>query len=163
MIQTYKHREIAPADLAIICNFPQDENELFFMYPKAIFPLTFNQLKSSIDSRFDSTVVLHEKTIIGFANFYEVIENQYCSIGNVIVNPLFRGKGVGTYLIDIMEKKAISKYKVKEIHISCFNQNVTGLLLYYKLGYVPYDIEKRSDKKSVPVALIKMKKDVKKS
>ena len=79
----------------------------------------------------------------------------------MIVNPIFRGEGVGTYLIDIMEKKAISKYKVKEIHISCFNQNVTGLLLYYKLGYVPYDIDKRFDKRLVPVALIKMKKNVK--
>jgi len=161
MIQTYKHREIASEDIAIICNFPRDENELFFMYPKAIFPLTIDQLKSSIDSRFDSTVILYEETITGFANFYEVIENQYCSIGNVIVNPIFRAKGVGTYLINIMEKKAISKYKVKEIHISCFNQNVTGLLLYSKLGYVPYEIEKRFDKKSVPVALIKMKKEVK--
>jgi ribosomal protein S18 acetylase RimI-like enzyme len=78
----------------------------------------------------------------------------------VIVNPIYRGKGVGTYLINIMEKKAISKYNVNEIHISCFNQNVTGLLLYYKLGYVPYEIEKRYDKKSLPVALIKMKKQV---
>ncbi len=78
----------------------------------------------------------------------------------MIVNPIFRAKGVGTYLINIMEEKAISKYKVKEIHISCFNQNVTGLLLYSKLGYVPYEIEKRFDKKSLPVALIKMKKKV---
>jgi len=161
MIQTYKHREIVPEDIAIICNFPRDENELFFMYPKAIFPLTIDQLKSSIDSRFDSTVILHEEAITGFANFYEVIENQYCLIGNVIVNPIFRGKGVGAYLINIMEKKAISKYKVKEIHISCFNQNVAGLLLYSSLGYLPYEIEKRFDKKSVPVALIKMKKEVK--
>ena len=160
MIQTYINREIAPGDLSLICNFPQDENELFFMYPKAIFPLTIDQLKASIDSRFDSSVVLLEETVIGFANFYEILEGQYCSIGNVIVNPIYRGKGVGTYLINIMEKKAISKYNVNEIHISCFNQNVTGLLLYYKLGYVPYDIEKRFDKKSVPVALIKMKKKV---
>ena len=158
MIQTYKHREIASEDIAIICNFPRDENELFFMYPKAIFPLTIDQLKSSIDSRFDSTVILYEETITGFANFYEVIENQYCSIGNVIVNPIFRAKGVGTYLINIMEKKAISKYKVKEIHISCFNQNTGGLLFYSKLGYKPYHIEKRLHKDFIPFALIHMKK-----
>lgn len=161
MIQTYKHREVAPEDIPAISNFPRDENELFFMYPKAKFPLTVDQLKSSIDSRFDSTVILHDETVVGFANFYEVTENLHCSIGNVIVSPTFRSKGVGTYLINIMEKKAISKYKVKEIHISCFNQNVTGLLLYSKLGYAPYEIEKRYDKKSEPTALIKMKKEVK--
>jgi len=158
MIQDFMHREVTSDDLPIICNFPQDEIELYFMFPKAVFPLTIDQLKSSINCRFDSTVIFYIDTIIGFANFYEVFETQYCSIGNVIVNPLFRGKGAGAYLINTMEKIAVSKYNVKEIHISCFNQNVTGLLLYYKLGYVPYDIEKRLDKKSIPVALIKLKK-----
>jgi ribosomal protein S18 acetylase RimI-like enzyme len=161
MILEYKHREVTNEDIAVICSFPQDENELFFMFPKAIFPLTVEQLKSSVDNRFDSTVVLFEETIVGFANFYEMIEEQYCTIGNVIVNAEYRGKGVGTYLIDIMEKIAISKYKVKEIRLSCFNQNVAGLLLYYKLGYIPYEIEKRSDKKSRTVATIKMKKYIK--
>lgn len=80
-------------DLWGICRM--DENELYFMYPKAVFPLTIDQLKSSIDCRFDSTVILSEETIVGFGNFYEVIKDQYCSIGNVIVNPLYRGKGVG--------------------------------------------------------------------
>jgi ribosomal protein S18 acetylase RimI-like enzyme len=158
MSNEYKHREVVYGDLEVLCKFPGDENELFFMYPKATFPLTTDQLKLSVDSRFDSTVILCKDSIVGFANFYEVIEDHYCTIGNVIVNPLFRGKGVGTYLIDIMEKKAINNYRVKEIHISCFNQNVAGLLLYYKLGYVPYEIEKRSDKKSLTVATIKMKK-----
>jgi ribosomal protein S18 acetylase RimI-like enzyme len=160
MIQDFIYREVTTDDLPFICSFPQDETELYFMFPKAVFPLTINQLKSSIDCRFDSTVILYNDIIIGFANFYEVFENQYCSIGNVIVNPLYRGKGAGAYLINTMEKKAVSKYKVKEIHISCFNQNVTGLLLYSKLRYVPYEIEKRLDKKSIPVALIKLKKNL---
>jgi GNAT superfamily N-acetyltransferase len=160
MIQDFMNREVTSDDLSFICNFPKDEIELYFMFPKAVFPLTIDQLKSSIDCRFDSTVILYNETIIGFANFYEVFENKCCSIGNVIVNPLYRGRGVGAYLINTMGKKAVCKYKVKEIHISCFNKNVTGLLLYCKLGYVPYDIEKRLDKKTIPVALVKLKKNV---
>jgi len=149
-------------DLTDICKFPQDENELYFMYPKADFPLTIEQLQMSINNRSDSTVVLLDNVVIGFANFYETKIGQYCSIGNVIINPLFRGKGAGIYLIGIMENIAIKKYNANEIHISCFNQNVTGLLLYNKLGYLPYEIEKRLDKKSLPVALIKMKKKIQK-
>jgi ribosomal protein S18 acetylase RimI-like enzyme len=160
IINEYTHREVVYDDLLILCQFPMDENELFFMYPKATFPLTIDQLKSSVDNRFDSTVILCNDTIVGFANFYEVIEDQYCTIGNVIVNPIFRGKGVGTYLIDVMEKIAISKYRVKEVHLSCFNQNIAGLVLYQKLGFVPYEIEKRVDKKGNTVATIKMKKFV---
>jgi ribosomal protein S18 acetylase RimI-like enzyme len=160
MIEEYRYREVKPDDLAFICKFPQDENELYFMYPKAEYPLDVHQLQSSIKSRFDSTVILSENVIVGFANFYEVIMDQCCSIGNVIVNPLFRGKGVGIFLINTMESMAIKKYNVKEVHISCFNPNVTGLLLYNKLGYSPYEIEKRFDKNSLPIALIKMKKEI---
>jgi ribosomal protein S18 acetylase RimI-like enzyme len=160
MVQSYKYRQAAKDDLPFICNFPRDENELYFMFPKASFPLSTEQLQSSIDSRTDSTVIYSGETILGFANFYESVEDSYCSIGNVIVNPDCRGKGVGLYLIGIMEMKAKEKYRAKEIHISCFNQNVTGLLLYRKLGYVPYEVEKRYDKKSTPVALIKLKKEL---
>jgi ribosomal protein S18 acetylase RimI-like enzyme len=160
MIDTFLHRAVEPNDLEIISRFPQNENELYFMYPKAEFPLTVDQLQTSIDNRFDSTVVLMNNIVVGFANFYEVKIGQFCSIGNVIVNPLLRGKGIGINLIGIMESIAIKKYNAIETHISCFNQNVTGLLLYTKLGYIPYEIEKRLDKKSVPVALIKMKKGI---
>ena len=162
MIDIFLHRPVEPDDLVVISKFPQNEKELYFMYPKAEFPLTVDQLQTSIDNRFDSTVVLLNNIIVGFANFYEAQLGQYCSIGNVIVNPLFRSKGVGIYLIGIMENIAIKNYNVTEIHISCFNQNVTGLLLYSKLGYIPYEIEKRLDKKSVQAALIKMKKEIKK-
>ena len=162
MIDTFLHRAVEPNDLEIISKFPRNENELYFMYPKAEFPLTVDQLQKSIDNRLDSTIVLLDNVVVGFANFYEAKFGQYCSIGNVIVNPLFRGKGVGIYLIGVMESIAIKNYNATETHISCFNQNVTGLLLYNKLGYIPYEIEKRLDKKSVPVALIKMKKEIKK-
>lgn len=160
MIHNFLNRAVEPNDLKIISDFPQNENELYFMYPKAEFPLTAEQLQASIDSRFDSTVILLDNIVVGFANFYEAKIGKYCSIGNVIVNPLFRGKGAGKYLIGIMENIAIKKYNVKETRISCFNQNVTGLLLYGKLGYIPYEIERRLDKRSVPVALIKMKKEM---
>jgi RimJ/RimL family protein N-acetyltransferase len=160
MNERFIHREADADDFTSICLFPENEDELYFCFPKAIFPLTVDQLKTSVDSRFDSTVIISENTVAGFANFYEVEQDHHCSIGNVIVNPLFRGKGVGEFLISTMEYKALNKYNVKEIHISCFNPNVAGLLLYNKLGYVPYELEKRFDKKSMPIALIKMKKKI---
>jgi ribosomal protein S18 acetylase RimI-like enzyme len=156
----YKHREVTIDDYVLICSFPQNESELNFCFPKAVFPLTVDQLRSSVDNRYDSTVIISHKSIAGFANFYEAEIDKHCSIGNVIINPLYRGKGVGEYLIKTMEDKAINKYNVKEIHISCFNANVAGLLLYNKLGYCPYEIEKRYDKHSAPVALIKLRKTV---
>lgn len=154
------YRSFTFGDLEKVCNLPRDEQELFFMFPKADFPLTGDQLKNTIMDRFDSTVVLFNHELVGFANFYEVKESQYCAIGNVIVSPYYRNHGVGTFLINAMEDMGKKKYNVSEFHLSCFDANTNGLLLYTKLGYKPYEIEKYSNNKNEISALIKLKKNV---
>lgn len=152
------YRNLAFDDLETICKLPRDEQELFFMFPKADYPLTIEQLGNTIKDRFDSTVILFNHEVVGFANFYEVKESQYCAIGNVIVSPCFRNYGVGTFLITTMEDIGKKKYNVSEVHLSCFDTNTSGLLLYTKLGYKPYEIEKYTNKKNEISALIKLKK-----
>lgn len=143
-----------------VCQLPQNKEELFFMFPKADYPLSVEQLEAVVANRSDSTVILFDSEIVGFANFYEVKENESCSIGNVIVSSNFRNKGIGKYFIETMESIASEKYNVREMHISCFNTNTKGILLYSKLGYLPYQIEKRLDKEECKVALIKMKRSL---
>lgn len=160
MINALSHRPIKISDFGKIRQLPQNKEELFFMFPKADYPLSVEQLGTVVENRSDSTVILLDKEIVGFANFYEVKENDYCSIGNVIVSSYFRNKGIGKYLIETMESIALEKYNVKEIHISCFNTNTKGILLYSKLGYIPYEVEERLDKEGRKVALIKMKREI---
>lgn len=154
------HRSVEVSDLGKICQLSKNEEELFFMFPKAEYPLTESQLESAINSRFDSTVILFNNDIVGFANFYEVKENRYSSIGNVIVDANYRNLGIGKYLIQTMEQIAIEKYYVSELHLSCFNTNTKGILLYSKLGYIPYEIEKWLISQNESLALIKMKKTI---
>ncbi|MDH7482967.1 MAG: GNAT family N-acetyltransferase [Armatimonadota bacterium] len=151
------HRPVAEKDIRIICGFPQNADELFFFFPKADYPLTSSQLQDAIAQRSDSTVVELDGEVVAFANFYRWEVGGCCSIGNVIVSPEARGKGVGRYLIEQMIGIAHSKYRAAEVTISCFNQNVAGLLLYPKLGFQPYAIEERRDKKGNRVALIHMR------
>lgn len=160
MINDLSYKPIKISDLEEICILPQNEEELFFMFPKADYPLSVEQLQTVVENRSDSTVILLDNKIVGFANFYEVKENESCSIGNVIVCSYFRNKGIGKYLIETMESIALEKYNVREIHISCFNTNTNGVLLYSKLGYIPYEIEERVDKSGQKVALIKMKREL---
>lgn len=160
MIKELKHSPVEKRDFEQICQFPQNAEELFFMFPKAEYPFTINQLETAVENRFDSTVALQGEEVIGFANFYEVKENHHCSIGNVIVNPKFRNQGIGESLIKIMESIGIEKYKVSEMHLSCFNTNTNGILLYSKLGYKPYAVEKWIDKENRPIALIELKRKV---
>ena len=113
-----------------------------------------------LNSRLDSTVILFNDIIVGFANFYEVKKSQYASIGNVVVDANYRNLGIGKYLIQTMEQIAIEKYGVLELHLSCFNTNTKGILLYSKLGYLPYEIEKWLSFQNESLALIKMKKRI---
>ena len=151
------HRPINEKDIQVICGFPQNEDELFFLFPQATFPLTPSQLQNAITRRADSTVVEHEGEVIAFANFYRWEAGGRCSIGNVIVSPAERGRGVGRYLIEQMISLAFSKHQAAEVTVSCFGQNVAGLLLYPKLGFQPYAIEERQDKNGNRVALIHMR------
>lgn len=159
-INYLSYRTVEVRDIKKICQLPKNEEELFFMFPQAEYPLTESQLESAINSRFDSTVILSDDVIVGFANFYEVKKNQYSSIGNVVVDANYRNIGIGKYLIQTMEQIAIEKYNVSELHLSCFNTNTKGILLYSKLGYIPYKIEKWLRPKSESLALIEMKKTI---
>ena len=85
------HRPVAEKDIQIICGFPQSADELFFLFPKATFPLTALQLQDAIAQRSDSTVVEIGGEIVAFANFYRWETGGCCSIGNVIVSPAICG------------------------------------------------------------------------
>ncbi len=150
-------RPVQSSDLPIICSFPQTAQELFFMFPKAVYPLTVDQLSQAISERFDSTVLIAGTDVVGFANYHKCEPGMSCSIGNVIVSPIVRGKGAGRYLVQTMMAIARDRYHANQVEISCFNQNQTALLLYSKLGFNPYAIEERQDPDGNRVALIHMR------
>ena len=151
------HRPVDEKDIQIICGFPQSEDELFFLFPKAEFPLSSTQLRDAIAQRSDSTVVELGGEVIAFANFYRWESGGRCSIGNVIVSPAARGRGVGRYLIEQMLGLAFSKHQASDVTVSCFNQNIAGLLLYPQLGFQPYAVEERQDRKGNRIALIHLR------
>jgi ribosomal protein S18 acetylase RimI-like enzyme len=150
-------RPVEEKDLRVVCGFPQGEDELFFMFPKAEFPLSPAQLREAVTRRSESTVVELDGKVAAFANFHHWETGGCCSIGNLIVSPSARRHGVGRYLIGRMAAIAFSKHRATEVTVSCFNQNIAGLLLYSKLGFCPYAIEERKDRQGNRVALIHMR------
>jgi RimJ/RimL family protein N-acetyltransferase len=148
-------RPFLKQDLQPICSFPQSEVELFYFYPKALYPLTPEQLQSAIDQRSDSTVFVQNECIVGFANFYRW-EDGVCCIGNVVVAPFARGQGVAKFIVETMISLADHRHSASTIQISCFNQNIAGLLLYKKLGFKPFDMEERECIDGKRLALIHM-------
>lgn len=151
------HRPFSTVDIPVICSFPQSEEESFFFFPKATFPLLPTQLQEAIAQRADATVVERCGEVVAFANFYRWQVGGSCAIGNVIVAPSTRGYGVGRYLVEQMIRLAFAKYQAAEVTVSCFNHNTAGLLLYPKLGFQPYAVEERQDKHGKRVALVHMR------
>lgn len=150
-------RPIADPDIEQICLMPQSSEELYSFFPRSTYPLTPDQVKSAVAQRSDSHVVEDDGVLLGFANFYRWGPDATCAIGNVIVSPMARGQGIATLLMNHMITLAYNRYHASEVTVSCFNFNVAGLLLYPKLGFVPYGIEERRGPYGEPVALIHMR------
>jgi ribosomal protein S18 acetylase RimI-like enzyme len=151
------HRPVATHDIPILCGFPQSAEELFFLFPRATFPLSPAQVRQAIAQRSDSTVVELDGAVVAFANFYRWETGGRCAIGNVMVSPAARGRGVGRYLVEQMIDLACTKHAATEVTVSCFNQNVAGLLFYTTLGFTPYAIEARLDPRDERVALLHLR------
>lgn len=152
------HRPVEEKDLPVICGFPQSAEELFYLFPRATFPLLPAQLRQAIGQRSDPTVVERAGAVVAFANFYRWETGGSCTIGNVIVSPTARGCGVGRSLIEQMVALAAAKHRASEVRVSCFNSNIGGLLLYEKLGFQPYALEERPGRQGERVALIHLRR-----
>ena len=150
----YSNRQLKKSDAKIICRFPQSEEEIFYMFPRANYPLDPEQLITVAEERKCPTVVNLGKAIVGYGNFFHAEFGDHCSIGNVIVNPVYRRKGVATYLVKNLVEIAFTEFKAKYVKISCFNHNTAGLLLYKKIGFSPVDLEQRQSHEGKVIAVI---------
>lgn len=152
-----RFRAVSEQDIPRICSFARNEQELFFFFPAATWPLTEAQLQDSITQRSDSTVIELDGVVAGFANFMRWEDQGTCTIGNVIVDPQLRGAGMAGKLVRHMIATARNKHRASEVTLSCFNTNVAGLLLYPRLGFTPYAIDEYAGKQGERLALIRLR------
>lgn len=149
-------RPVRDADLPSICSFARSAEELYFLAPRASFPLDVDQLATSIAQRSDSSVVCRGDQVLAFANIYKR-EQGACYVGNVAVAPQARRQGVARFLMQRMARLASERYAASEMRVSCFNNNTAGLLLYSRLGYTPFALEERLDQRQQPIVLIHLR------
>lgn len=152
------HRPVRASDLPLICSFPQNAEELFYLFPTAEYPLTVSQLSAALGERIAPTVVENGGMVVAFADLYRVKQQEYCNIGNVIVAPEARGRGMARYLITQMIKIARKRQGAQQVRLSCFSHNTAALLLYAGLGFVPFALEERRDWRGERVALVHLRK-----
>lgn len=154
---TLSFRPVQTADIPAICGFAQSADEAFFFFPKGTWPVTPEQLAAAIAQRSDSSVVVEGDEVLAFANFYQWEQGGVCSLGNVLVSPAARGRGVARFLVEQMIEVARQRHQAREMKVSCFNHNTAGLLLYPQLGFLPFGIVERQDHAGRRVALVQMR------
>ena len=155
-----QHRSATAADLRQVIGFVRNAQELFFAYPKAVWPLDVGQLAATMAERRENTVVEFEGKVAGFANFFQWHHGESCTLGNLMIDPESRNLGVAQYLIGVMEALAKTRYKAHQLKASCFSANAAGLLLYSHLGYSVESIVERSAQDGSRLAMLQLSKDI---
>jgi len=156
-LMSFTTRCVSFDDIPEICRWPANEDELYYCFPKADYPLTERQMAEVIEQRTESTVVCLAERAVAFANFYRWEQGGTCAIGNVLVSPKARQLGAAAFLVEHLCGSAFTKYDSTEVLVSCFNHNTAGLLLYPKLGFEPFAVEERQDRKGQRVALVHLR------
>ncbi|MBU1003402.1 MAG: GNAT family N-acetyltransferase [Proteobacteria bacterium] len=156
----FSHRPLAADDLPSICGFVRTKEELFFMFPAANWPLSCAQLAQAATQRREPTVFLWEGEVAGYANFRTWEPDQYCEVGNVVVDPALRRRGLASRIMAVMEAKARDAFEAKQLQVSCFSMNTGGLILYSRLGFLATGIATRSGPDGAPSTLIHLKKNI---
>ncbi len=157
---SFSHRELHEDDAPAICGFPHTDRELFYMFPSATPPLTVTQFLETAKEREDPTVVMCHGEVAGYANFIPTPDDGICEVGNMVVSPDFRRKGVGAYLIGVMAEKARTNFNADTLRADCFNENTAALLFYRRMGFRPTDMQTRQDPDGRDTALIQMHKNI---
>lgn len=155
----YSYRSALSEDFKTIAAFPQDENELFHMFPSATFPLTAEQLETRAKERLFPTAILDGEEVAAYANLFNR-EGDAIWLGNVVVSPRYRGEGAGRHLIATMEKLARERAGAARLRLTCHHSNPRAMLFYTKLGYRPYEIGRTTRANGDIVALVQMEKSL---
>lgn len=150
-------REATPSDFEAIIQLVPTIDELFLVYPKGTYPFTVDQVSLLAESRKELTIVVEEEKMVGFANLYNIKQEESAFIGNVVVAKEFRSQGIGRLLVSHMIQQAFNKYRVHETRISVFNDNTPALLLYTRMNFKSYAIEERLNPYGRRVGLIHMR------
>jgi ribosomal protein S18 acetylase RimI-like enzyme len=107
--------------------------------------------------RLDPTVAVDRDRVVAYANLYGFRSTRHCFIGNVIVHPEWRGRGVGRRLVEHMVDRAMEAHRIADVRVSCFELNTGAMALYRGLGFESYAREIRRDRGGRTVVLAHMR------
>jgi RimJ/RimL family protein N-acetyltransferase len=123
-------------DFEYLLKWIDNEKELIqFAGDMFTFPITESQIVAYLkDNKRQVFKVIFNETVIGQAEIY--FEDNYnarlCRI--LIGDSEYRGKGIGTQLINELLKMSFDKIKVERVNLNVFDWNIRAIKCYEKSG-----------------------------
>lgn len=139
-----------------IAHLVTSPEEMMLVCPACRYPWNAEKLRAIAQDRYSLTVALLEGNVVAFSNLYDIQPKQVAFIGNVIVSRAARGRGVGQAVIRHMMTLCRQHYQAHP-HLSVVSTNTPALLMYTKLGFRPYEVERRISQAGEPFAMIHMR------
>ena len=139
-----KLRKYKTEDANEIINWIRNEEELFLwsadIYNK--FPLEAEDINSFYEeclkkSNFYPMTLIEDERIIGHLILRNTDKNnEIIRLGFIIVDPSFRGNGIGKKLINLAIDYAKNYLKAKEINLGVFENNIPAYKCYKSVGFI---------------------------
>lgn len=158
-MDTLDYRRAKADDYDAISRLITTPEELFRVYPAGRFPFSHEQVSRLALVRMELSVATVANKVVAFGNLYGYEPNRHIFIGNLVIDRVYRGNGLGQGMMQYLLKQVFYKYRLMEARISVFSDNTPALLLYTKMGFEPYQVEPRKNFEKQRVALLHMKMD----
>lgn len=119
-----------------IMNWFSSEQELTnwsgpnFRYPYDISSFT-EDLK--LDSLSSFVYVSNQSELLAFGQYYQRLGK--CHLGRLIVNPVFRGQGIASELMNHLCNLGLNELKVKQCSLFVLKHNNDAIKAYEKFGF----------------------------
>ena len=112
-------------------------------------PLGEKYFKDTLEEKNSTCFVAEENgTLIGYASVrvkpFEYRKSKYIEIGDIGVSPEFRGKNIGTRLIDACVKWG-KEQGASRIFVTSYFKNERAIKFYKKSGFAEIDVSLEKD------------------
>lgn len=114
--------------------------------PNMSFPFSKEALPQLLQMKGSRSYSLTtaDKALMGFGQYWPR-DAETVHLGRIIINPLYRGQGLGKVLIRLLVDEARQKYQPETITLNVLRNNPRAKFLYQKLGFVPNEEQSTPD------------------
>lgn len=113
---------------------PDAKSCMVWAGPKVIFPIEPEQLCDALEFDRNNTYSLTDETNLLALGQIRIFENRRGHLSRIIVNPEYRGKGIGReFCLELINKAR--ELKCKTVSLNVDDDNEIARSLYKKLGF----------------------------